>query len=384
MQPSLPTVSEQEVNKYEDIYMKEYEQLKMTRKLPEIRWVQPTNKKEECKMYVSVESNEKDKTQQVDYKLFWDGECKDGYAYGLGREIEQTMLSELHQIGYYAKGKAQDYCVMQDELQGVIVAGECNYDFLKPNHAVGTMIKENMGNLSVEYRYGSKSIDQDLLTIVSPFNDSIVYVKDYSSVFAYRIFDFRKAEFDHRNWQFDLIKNGKENGYGHILYKNRTHVSAEVKNGVLQRRVEIPQNYVTKIDTILKEIQNEGQIALVAQEKALIIKKKYLEKICKNDVKVSFMENDKYKAICYEDEKMAKMKVKIDEKLAKINDEKKQKRIQQNQQKLIEARQMEANAARQQADAADMANFNQSMQNINLNNQLQQLNNNLMMNNLRK
>lgn len=89
------------------------------------------NKKEECKVYVSINPND-DKTKKADYSLYWDGECKDGFAYGLGREIENTMLSNLQQIGYYDKGKATDYCTGFDPINNWEIDGECSYDFTNP------------------------------------------------------------------------------------------------------------------------------------------------------------------------------------------------------------------------------------------------------------
>ncbi len=54
---------------------------------PQVKWIQPNNKKEDCKIYVGV-NPEDDKTTKSGYSLYWDGECKKGYASGLGREIE--------------------------------------------------------------------------------------------------------------------------------------------------------------------------------------------------------------------------------------------------------------------------------------------------------
>ena len=77
----------------------------------------------------------------------------------------------------------------------------------------------------------------------------------------------------------------------------------------------------------------------------MIIKEKYKKKVCKDSVKVKFMDNDEYKAICHEDEYYTKLKQKIDTKLAQIEKQKQAKRVQLQQERLIRAREMEAMAA---------------------------------------
>lgn len=139
---------------------------------------------------------------------------------------------------------------------------------------------------------------------------------------------------------------------------------------------------MNKANNILSEVRNAADVALDAQDKALIIKEKYKNKICKDNVKVDFMDNNDYKAICKEDQVKTQLRAKIDAKLAKIEQQKQAKKQEQNQQRLIQAREAEAKAAQQAVAAQNQANFNQSLHNFNQNMQMQQLNNNLMMNNL--
>ena len=105
-QPSIPKVEEAEVGIYEKNYMSEYENIKKQSEnyKPAFKWVQPKNKKEECKVYVSINPND-DKTKKADYSLYWDGECKDGYAIGLGREFSIGKQTYVEAIGEYKGGK---------------------------------------------------------------------------------------------------------------------------------------------------------------------------------------------------------------------------------------------------------------------------------------
>ena len=49
-----------------------------------------------------------------------------------------------------------------------------------------------------------------------------------------------------------------------------------------------------KSGELTEEIKNEANIALEAQRRALVIKEKYKKKICKDSVKVDFMDNNEY------------------------------------------------------------------------------------------
>lgn len=385
-QPSIPKVTEVEINKYEQSYLLEYNNFKKQYEnyKPSFKMVQPKNKKEDCKVYVSI--NEKnDKTIKSDYSLYWDGQCKNGFANGLGREIENTMLSNLQQIGFYEKGKAVDYCVFFDPLKNENIEGECSYSSSVSNHYVKTITEDKNGELKIAYEFGSMmSINSPKIFMKTfPFHDVVEYYKVYPN-FSYVIYDLTRNEFDNRKYEFNIRDNkiGKSHGYGFATMKKGFTNAGEMVNGNLKRRVQLPQSYFNKANSIFDEIKREANLALEAQRRALIIKEKYKKKICKNSVKVDFMDNNDYKDICNEDKKFAKLRVRIDEKLAKIEQQKETKRGQLNQQRLIQAREIEAKAAQRRASAAESANTQRALQNFSNNLQMQQLNNNMMMYNM--
>jgi hypothetical protein len=383
---SLPMVEQEELDKYEKSYMAEYQTIKLQNAnyQPSFKWVQPKNKKEECKVWVGYTPTN-DRTIKDGYAFYWDGECKNGYADGLGSAFETAQFADRQQISIYSKGNPDVYCVNLDPLNGLKTEGECLYHTDKPSHYVKTIINEKNGNLEISYEIGKgTSINEPQMIMKTyPFFDVVEYYKAYPN-YSYMISDFTKNEFDNRNYEFSVRdhKNGKFNGFSFATLKNGSINAGEIVNGTLTRRVELPQSYFNNTNNILTEIKNEVNIALDAQKKAQIIKEKYKNKICKDTVKVDFMDNNEYKAICKEDEKNAQLRVKIDAKLAQIEQQKQAKRQQQNQQRLIQAREAEAAAAQAQVAAQQQANFNQSLQNFNNNMQMQQLNNNLMMNNM--
>lgn len=377
-QPNIAKVNEQEVLKYETKYLQEYEQIKSSYIDNNIiKWIQASNKTKPCKVFVGT-SKKDDRTLDSEYKIFWDGKCKNGYANGLGREFERGTLTDIEAIAIYSGKKEEPkYYIQKYNLSNVLKEGDLNNDYF-----VETSIKDDNINFYINYVYGyfgSKN-KPALITYNSPLQTNSIYIKGYPN-FAYQIFDFTNNEFDKRRYMFDLInsKNKKKNGFGFQINKNNIRYSGEMANGQFIRRVYLPQPYINKMGNILDEIKSAGQKAISSQNKALLVKKQYKKKICKDSVKINFIDNKEYKAICNEDKYYSNLKKKIDNKLAQINQNNIQKREQQNQQRLVNAREMEANAAQRRASAAESANFNQSMQNINQNRQMNQLNNNLFM-----
>lgn len=383
-QPSIPKVEEAEVGTYEKAYIDEYNKIASIEKKEYTKWIQAANKKEDCKLFIGYDPND-DRTQKIDYKIFWDGECRNGYAYGLGREFEKGLLTDIEAIGVYdGTEKEPEYYYQNFKLNNLTEEGNLN-----DGYVVQTMIKEDGMNFDINFRNIYEDKKSSIVYIIenSPFSDNVVFVKAYPN-FAYIITDFTNNEFENRKYQFDVkdIKNNQFNGYGFITPKYGQTIGGEFQNNSLIRYVLLPESYFNNAYKIFSEIKNAAQKVQREQQKASMIKIQYKNKICKDSVKVDFMDNKEYKAICKEDEKIAQLKTKIDAKLAQIEQQKQAKRQQQNEQRLIQAREAEAIAAQRRAAAAEQANnqaawdsVNRSIQNMNNNIQMQQLNNNLMM-----
>ena len=365
--PRAVSVSDDEAFTYINRYLAEYEGMKQSlddKKV--IYWIQPANKKEQCKVFVGT-LKEDDRTAKPGYKIYWDGQCRNGYAYGLGREFEKGGLTDLEAIAMYSgEEKEPEYYYQKDNLKNIIQEGD-----ITNGYAVATNIKEESLTFSIEYRFGyfGRGGNPVLLINSSPMQDNVAFIKGYPN-FSYRIIDATNNEFSNIKASFETVipPTWKTNGFSYALAKNGTSIAAEVINGERTRFVTLQQSYLSHATKILDEIKEAGQKAINAQQNALAVKKQY-----KN-------------AICKEDKYMAQVKEKLDAALTKIKTEKDQKRNSLAQARIVRAQeaqamaaQRQAAAAQAQADAAAWANFNQSMHNMNMNNQMQQLNNNLFM-----
>ncbi|MCG7643710.1 hypothetical protein MHM99_19685 [Alteromonas sp. MmMcT2-2] len=341
--PKLPLISDEEAFKYEKEYLAEYEQLKSDfSDQSEIKWVQPANKKTPCKVYVGVSKGD-DRTLDPDYKVYWDGDCKNGYANGLGREFERATVLNAEALAIY-KGKEEEpeYFIQTYHLDNKTQEGDINNRYF-----VETTINEDNFNFDINYQYGffgSKEMPYRLITMKSPFNDNILQYKQYPN-FSYVLYDMSNNEFDKNKYNFYMNYKGKANGFGFSTPKSGATASGEMSDGSMIRRVQLPNSYFLKIGSVQSEINDAGVKALNAQKYALKVKKQYMNQICKESKSVDFMDDKEYKDICNDS---SEIKIKIDEKLAQINILKQQKREQQRQHELLIAKQKQAEAERNQ------------------------------------
>ena len=84
---SLPTISHEEAAAFEKSLVDNYV-APSANDFPKPLYNQPVNKKVACKLPTS-----EDQIQRRNFRQFWDGECKNGYAFGLGRDIS---ISDTH------------------------------------------------------------------------------------------------------------------------------------------------------------------------------------------------------------------------------------------------------------------------------------------------
>ena len=145
--PKLPLISEEEAFKYEKEYLAEYEQLKSDfSDQSAVKWVQPLNKNSPCKVYVGI-SKEEDRTLDDNYKIYWDGGCKNGYANGLGREFERATVLNMEALAIY-KGKEEkpEYFVQTYQLDNKTQEGDISNGYF-----VETTINEDNFNFDINY-----------------------------------------------------------------------------------------------------------------------------------------------------------------------------------------------------------------------------------------
>jgi len=67
---------------------------------PAPNYTQPVNKKEDCKL-----STSQDQLERKNFSAYWDGECKNGFAFGLGRNIAISDTHHYDKITIYDENR---------------------------------------------------------------------------------------------------------------------------------------------------------------------------------------------------------------------------------------------------------------------------------------
>jgi len=364
---------------YEENYMNEYKNI--LKNLPEkkVAYIQPSNKKEPCKLYMQYDGNKWFENDES-YKIFWDGSCKNGYASGLGREIEKADMIDKWGIAIYKNGKPT-YYIHKDNLNSFLYEGINNVEN-NDEYGVATIINEKLNDIDIKIQAGylNSKTNQRLYSTSSPFwNGTYSFAKTYTN-FGYFYTNFENNDDPKNRYSFQFVlldKEGIRNGWAIEKLKNGKLFTGEYINGK-GTVLDLPQSYNQKADKIIQEIDEARKKAYEAQQYAQKVKKQYKKKICKDSVKVSFIDNADYKAIC-SDKKDLEILAKINNKLEKLTEakiarlekqryEQKQAREEQHRQQLLAlerqklVEQQRANKrAEQQRDSAE---FQQGMNNL--------------------
>lgn len=346
--PQLAKISDAESTKYIDSYLNEYNKsISGYRDNSKVKWVQASNKKEECKVY--IEYSDVDFTLQNNFKINWDGDCKDGYASGLGREFKTGSSIDITSIVVYEgePRKEPKYYIVWDHLNNHVQEGDINNQY-----AVVTTVNNVDFNLIIHFGYFGEHGSPALITRIEPIISYNLYQKTYPN-FSYHIKDYSRDELALVKLKVGTSSHNSDeswtsNGFNVQVDENNTVSEYETSNGNVLRMVELPQSYKDKMIQIQHEVRQAGLRALSLQKKALLIKEQYKNKICPKAtpplamvaVHVDFMDSNKYTEICREDAYYAELKRKIDAQIAARNHLIQQKKTaaQQQQKRASEAR----------------------------------------------
>jgi len=221
------------------------------------KWIQVNNKNEPCKVYVEVDS-QNNHTQKSEYKIFWDGECKNGYANGLGREFEKGILIDNESIVVYENApiKKPKYFYQKLNLKNIEIKGNFDKGF-----KTFTSFKNN----KEIKRYGLFDNAKNTHLIAYENNDKEFYKKIYP------------------NFNYEIIFDKTKNDY--LFYLNNKNSKLKI-------------NDTTKRKNLINEIIDAKEMSIKASKKSDLIISQYKNKICKEYISVNFMDDYEYKSIC--------------------------------------------------------------------------------------
>jgi hypothetical protein len=356
----------------------EYSELKKVSK-----WFQPNNKVEPCELYFGKRVvDENDPTiwdPESRANINWDGDCKNGYAFGLGREFTETIENGLvSSLVYYGEvGQKPDafYVAMYDTEQYTYIANRED----GKRYSDGLRIYKN-GSSVEDYFSFIRSIDLDGPTFIGQ-----------ESVFKGQSFLIKKTRENNKlivglssnpedsHWRsISILKNDNE-VFNITNYVNGYSEIARVENGkreLVKLDYDLDQAMIATINSINKELQSASD-EINSSKQAMAM---YKRKICDGNVSVDFMDNSIYGRVClpngdisHLDEQITRYRAEQERKWEqaeaknleqkRINQQRQQQIAQQRQQQIAQQRQKTNNAINNQS----WKNWSSSQQPVKLN-----------------
>ena len=281
--PTLPVISDTDAFKVERKLLSENKQVAakyvkaMKDKKQKRIWIQPANKTEPCKVSTLYDVESGNYTLDSNFKMYWDGECENGYANGLGRTFQKGILIDAKILEIYqGKEEKPRHLVRTYDLTGTTLKGD-----FENGYWVDTSITDNNVEFNIIFNSGYFGDEEDFIAWaeISPFSDGKKYAKQYGN-FRYIIYeDDYPVKF-----RFSIVDNDN-NFLGYSVMKHEDGRIAHVEHPGL-RKVSLPKSYLSRVSQIHLEIKEAVNKAISAAKQADEAVKQYTGKICKKSVSV--------------------------------------------------------------------------------------------------
>jgi hypothetical protein len=268
----------QRLANYETNYLKEYQQLIKNQSPYRIMYVQPVNKVEDCKVWV-VGRSDFIEIAPIGQAYYWDGQCKNGYADGLGREFLMDERFNKWTLAVY-KDAMPTYFIEQDSISRTYIEG-----LFDSRRLTWLGVTKYYLDSYVMTQIGLQNYATQINLIEHSFSDensTRILLKEYPN-FKYKSFEYPLDSLTSVDYEFALYdENNVRNGWGFFKSKNSEYYGSFEYIDDRPYLIPLPIEFRRKYTYIMDEIYWAGRQALKAQKHALKIKQDYIEKVCSN------------------------------------------------------------------------------------------------------
>lgn len=252
-------------------------------------WI--NTQKANCKIFIK-------NTVEPNAKAYWDGECKSGYAYGLGREFIITDNYILEAISEYKKPKEQatQYYYANNQTKMFVIGLSSVASSLEPKLLhIGQVDNENIffeGMAFADYT------NKEMLNILK--SKEFNYINStYKSIGGLEVLSYQDTDDQLYKGRYAIKFRGQDvgvqfkylDGGNDFYYKNgKQIVLIDTPNSIM----EFLDQKMSLLDNINKNDKINSDYAL-AEAKT----KKYISGACASRVsKIKEIDDDQYLAIC--------------------------------------------------------------------------------------
>lgn len=259
-------------------------------------YFQPVNKSVPCKLPTT-----QDQLDRNNYRQYWDGDCKDGFAYGLGRDIAISDTHHLETILKYGDNASMNrslivqYDFVHQAIYYVLPADDRGH----PKLLIQERIINEAGNFNIEH--GIREFDKNVLTkvvewqefnpvnVFTSANKNIVYRFQYNSIATSNQTPVELLQ------TFESHSSQGPFGYSIARFPNGlvTHVKEE--DGV---SVELPTEYVSMLLNKYAEVQETARRGVEIRKQAKKMEKEYLYFACNGKHLISGLGKDISNKLC--------------------------------------------------------------------------------------
>lgn len=263
-----------------------------------VHFVQPANKKENCRLPTT-----QDQIDRRNFRAYWDGGCKDGYAFGLGRDI---AISDTHHteeitvhngtgdnfdspsVGYdFVNNKVQYYAPA-----GKFPAGSWMYE----------EIQNNETNFFVSFTTGiTDESGNRFIAINSPLRPTRLFISDRRNV-VYRFTDnsgLPSVEPFAASFSAETLDPQTKLPGGVVIVRYANGQVRHLKlTGSTPEAVVLPAKYVNELIGTLKITQDALTGAHSNLERARQIEREYLYLACNGKYTIDGLEAKIATKIC--------------------------------------------------------------------------------------
>ncbi|WP_408602198.1 hypothetical protein [Pseudomonas sp. PLMAX] len=346
--PTVPMVSEQDAQ----IFIAKIETPSFQPAADQvIVWKQADNKKEACKLFMGSTPDQK-YWEWPETKITWDGQCKDGYAYGVGREFLDTRKGLMSTIGTYSGGEKEPFYEASTNFdKGELVVGD-----LKAKKVMAIQVQQSPMPFAMTSTIFNSAGTYDYAKIDYLGGPATAVIKSYRNGFVFRFFKVTDPGLP-VDFTMEVLKDGRPVGYKIERLKNGALYGVSLL-GQQPQQVGLPASLVNFYNAQYQDISQKLGETKPAYDQALVTIERYKRAICGKGDKVDYVDQEKYRLICSEDGDLTPYK----DKIAQVLSEQKARQAQQATAAAAEAdRQVRLAQANAQAQNNSMKELTQSV-----------------------
>jgi hypothetical protein len=245
-------------------------------------YTQPVNQTEPCKLPTS-----QDQLDRKNFRAYWDGVCKDGFAFGLGRDIAISDTHHQEEITVYNHSLPEierpsvgyDFVNNTSAYSGVVDATRTSHGSWQ------TIVRNPDGSISVRTSTGEASQAGNLAMISSPLEPQKITLNARNGQPVYVFSDYSAAPTS-SDQPVSVVSLGDPTSNQSVGYR-----IVGYRNGIVQHQgpaglVRLPQEYVDHLVGKFAEANTAISKASAASARAQQLEREYLFAACKSEYSI--------------------------------------------------------------------------------------------------